>query len=59
MAETILLSVVAAVFGYAFGHGGGFRCCLSIMRSHFESGMTYEAALEYEEAVAKGEVPRA
>lgn len=58
MAETILFNLVAALFGYAFGHRGGFHCCLDIMRGHFESGMTYRAALEYEEAVAKGEVPR-
>ena len=58
MAETVLIVVVAALFGFAFGHNSGFSCCLSIMESHAKCGMAFHEALEYEWAVRKGEVPR-
>lgn len=53
-----LTGFVAVFVGLAFGWSYGVKCMLTILRNHQKSGLTFEQALDYEEAVQKGEVPR-
>ena len=53
-----LLTGVTILFAYLWGHRDGARCQLAIMNNHCKNGMSFKGALEYEEAVHEGKVPR-
>ena len=53
----LVITGIAILLAYLWGHRDGARCQLDIMERHYRLGETFKRALDYEHDVRGGNLP--